>query len=71
MQTVRTTLNLPDVLIKKAQRAIGTSTKTQAIIIALSEAIQSRQMTGLVHDLAGTGGLFLTHAKLKKLRKRH
>lgn len=71
MQTARTTLNLPDVLIRKAKKAIGVRTKTQAIVIALTEAIQSRQMTDLVHDLAGTGGLFLTHAKLKKLRKRH
>ncbi len=40
---MRTTLDLPEKLIKEAQKAVGANTKTQAIVLALTEAIQKRK----------------------------
>lgn len=40
---MRTSLDIPESLLDEAREAAGTKTKTQAIILALSEFIQRRK----------------------------
>lgn len=40
---MRTSINLPFALIEEAQALIGAKTKTQAILLALTELIQRRK----------------------------
>jgi len=49
---VKTTLNLPESLVRKAQRILGCKTKTEAIVRAL-EAVERREK---LLQLAGTIG---------------
>lgn len=41
--SMRTSLDIPELLVKEAQTVIGAKTKTQAIILALTELIQRRK----------------------------
>ena len=40
---MRTSLDIPESLVEEAKQVIGAKTKTQAIILALSELIQRRK----------------------------
>jgi Arc/MetJ family transcription regulator len=49
---MKTTMNIPDDLIRKAMRATGSKTKTGAVIIALEEVIKRKKIAKIM-DLAG------------------
>lgn len=54
---MRTTLEIPDVLLTEAQKFVGANTKTQTIILALHEMVQkrkSRQLMELRGSMKGT-----------------
>lgn len=53
---MRTSLDLPEPLLTEAQQLIGAKTKTQAIILALTECIQRRKSRRVL-ELKGS----LTH----------
>lgn len=40
---MRTSLDIPDELVSEAKQVIGAKTKTQAIVLALTEMIQRRK----------------------------
>lgn len=50
---MRTSLDIPESLLDEAKEAAGAKTKTQAIILALSEFIQRRKSRRLL-ELKGT-----------------
>ena len=45
---MRTTLNLPDDLIRQAQKATGVRTKTEAIILGLKSLLRHKQAEALL-----------------------
>ena len=54
---MRTSLDIPESLVEEAKQVIGAKTKTQAIILALSELIQrrkSRKVLELKGSLVGS-----------------
>jgi hypothetical protein len=50
--SMRATLNIPDELVKEAQKVTGARTKTEAIVIALKEVVKKRRLDELI-ALAG------------------
>jgi len=40
---MRTSLDIPESLVEEAKQAVGAKTKTQAIVLALTEMIQRRK----------------------------
>jgi len=50
---MKSTYNIPDELIQEAMKSTHATTKTQAIIIALSELVQRRKSASIL-DLKGT-----------------
>lgn len=68
MHTVRTTLNLPVALIKEAKKWFGVDTKTEAIVLALKEAVRNKKLLKYATELGGCG-FCLDQASLKMLRK--
>jgi Arc/MetJ family transcription regulator len=46
--SMRATLNIPDELIKEAQEATGSKTKTEAIVIALKEVVRQKKVEELL-----------------------
>ena len=50
---MRTTLNLPQNLLKQAVEQLGAKTKTEAIIMALTESIQRRNSRRII-ELRGS-----------------
>ena len=50
---MKTTYNIPDKLIQEAMKSSNATTKTQAIVIALSELIQRRKSADIL-KLKGT-----------------
>ncbi len=63
---MRTTLNLPKDLLKRAQHALHAKTKTETIILGLKHVLQLEKTRGL---LAMRGNIPLT-LSLKKSRER-
>jgi len=63
---MRTTLNLPSDLVRKAQRAVRARTKTEVIILGLKSLLQQKKAEAL---LALRGKLPL-HLDLNKSRQR-
>ena len=49
---MKTTMNIPDELIRKAMKATGSKSKTGAVIIALEEVIKRKKIAKIM-DLAG------------------
>jgi Arc/MetJ family transcription regulator len=45
---MRVTLNIPDELVKEAQKATGAKTKREAIIIALKEVVRKKKIEELI-----------------------
>lgn len=63
---MRTSLNVPESLLEEARQVVGTKTKTQAIILALTELIQRRKSRRVL-ELKGS----LTHPyDYKSLRRK-
>ena len=62
---MRTSLNVPGTLVVEAQKLTGVKTKTQAIVLALTERIQRRKSRGIL-QLRGS----LAHAYDYKVSRR-
>jgi hypothetical protein len=45
---MRATLNIPDELVREAQKVTGARTKTEAIVIALKEYLRQRKLAELI-----------------------
>ena len=43
MLYMRTSIDIPEDLVEEARKVVGTKTKTQAIVLALTEFIQRRK----------------------------
>jgi Arc/MetJ family transcription regulator len=63
---MRTTINLPEELVKEARKLSGSKTKTQAVVWALEELIRTKRIE---HLLSMRGKLKL-NIDLKKSRGR-
>ena len=50
---MRTSLNIPKSLLEDARKAVSAKTKTQAVILALTEMIQRRKSKDIL-DLKGS-----------------
>lgn len=61
---MKTTLNLPESLVRKAQRILGCKTKTEAIVKAL-EAVERRDRLA---QLAGSIGDIRIDSRVLKMR---
>lgn len=63
---MRTTLNLPNDLIKKAQHILGTKTKTETILAGLYQILRTEK----IHGLLSLKGSLNLNIDLPKSRKR-
>ena len=61
---MRTTLDLPDGLLAKAQRACGATTKTMTVVMALQELVNARK----IEQLRALRGKVPLDVDLKALR---
>ena len=64
---MRTSMDIPSELLEEAKKIGGTKTKTQAVILALSEFIQRRKLKDLL-DLKGTMDSTYDYKSLRKKR---
>ena len=65
----RTTLDIDETLLEDAMKAIGAKTKTEAVELALQEAIRHRRRQQLMESL-GTYDLDIDLEELRRLRSR-
>jgi len=63
---MRTTLDIPEELIKEAQELTGFKSKTDIVILSLQELIRQRR----IDELKGLAGKVDLRIDLKKQRKR-
>lgn len=63
---MRTTLNLPEDLLRKAQNALHAKTKTETIIFGLQQILRREKIQGLL----AMRGRAPIHVDLDKSRKR-
>ena len=63
---MRTTINLPDELVKEARQLSGAKTKTQAVVWALEELIRIKR----IEHLLSLRGKIKLNIDLKKSRGR-
>ncbi len=66
---MRTSMNLPEKLLKEAVRLSGAPTQTQAVVMGLEALIRKKRLEGLL-KLKGSNALKLTQKDLKKMRGR-
>lgn len=64
---MRTSINIPEELLEEAQEMAQTATKTQAIILALTELIQRRRSKRLL-ELKGSMKDGVDYKKSRKKR---
>ena len=64
---MRTSLDIPDSLLEEAKQVLGTKTKTQAIILALTEMIQRRKSRKIL-ELKGSLTESYDYKTLRKKR---
>ncbi len=68
---MRTSFDIPETLVKEAIQVSGSKTKTQAIIVALTEMIQrkkSRRVLELKGSLKPSQGTFYDYKALRQKR---
>jgi Bacterial antitoxin of type II TA system, VapB len=64
---MRTSLNIPESLLEDAKRAVNAKTKTQAVILALTEMIQRRKSRAIL-ALKGTMRNDYDHKETRRKR---
>lgn len=69
MHIVRTTLNLPLSLIRKAQKYLSAKTKTEAIVRSLEDIVKRHDTLKLARSVVGQVPVDLSFQTLKNLRK--
>ena len=65
----KTTMNLPEELLKEAVQVSGAQTKTMAVILGLEELIRKKRLEGLL-KLKGSGKVHFSRSDLKQSRRR-
>ncbi|MBI4412477.1 MAG: type II toxin-antitoxin system VapB family antitoxin [Deltaproteobacteria bacterium] len=65
----RTSMNIPEDLLKEAVRASGATTRTMAVVMGLEELIRKKRLEKLL-QLKGLGALRLSQKKLAASRRR-
>lgn len=66
---MRTSMNIPQNLLKEAVKISGAPTQTRAVVMGLEELIRKKRLEALL-KLKGSGVLRLTQKDLKKMRGR-
>ncbi len=66
---MRTSMNIPNSLLKQAVKLSGVSTQTQAVVMGLEELIRKKRLEALL-KLRGSGALKLSRKDLAKMRGR-
>ncbi len=64
---MRTSFDIPEALIRAAQSAVGVKTKTQTIVLALTELVQHRESRKILELRGSLRGAF-DHKALRKKR---
>ena len=64
---MKTTVDIPDELLREAMELTGARTKREAIVTAVRDYTDRRKMAGLVRHL-GTCDALMTAAELEQLR---
>ena len=65
---MKTTIDIPEKVLQEAMKHSGSSTKREAVLIALEEFNRRRRMARLAENL-GTFEDFMSRDELQKLRK--
>lgn len=64
---MRTLIDIDSTILKEAMKITGTSTKKEAVKLALEELIKAKLRQKL-KEMAGSGAVSMSLAELKKLR---
>jgi len=65
---MKTTIDIPEKVLREAMRHSGSSTKREAVLLALEEFNRRRRMARLAENL-GTFDDFISRDELERLRK--
>jgi len=68
MDSMKTTIDIPEKELREAIRLTGAKTKREAVVIALSEFNRRRRLQKLV-DKFGTLDGFMTQEELRRMRE--
>lgn len=68
LNSMKTTIDIPEKELKDAMRFTGATTKRHAVVTALRDFNRRKRMAALTKHL-GTSDTFMTHAELMKLRR--
>jgi putative antitoxin of VapBC-like toxin-antitoxin system len=66
---MRTSMHIPETLLKEAMKVSGAPTQTQAVVMGLEELIRKKRLEALL-KLKGTDALKLNQEDLEKMRGR-
>lgn len=66
---MRTSMHIPESLLKEAVKVSGAPTQTQAVVMGLEELIRKKRLEALL-KLKGSGALKLSRKDLEKMRGR-
>lgn len=66
---MRTSMNIPEKLLKEAIKASGALTQTRAVVMGLEELIRKKKLNAIL-KLKGSGALRLTRKDLQRMRGR-
>jgi Arc/MetJ family transcription regulator len=65
---MKTTIDIPDSLLKEAMRNAKTAVKRDAVVTAIEDYNRRCRLQALV-DRLGTSDTFMSHAELMKMRE--
>ena len=65
--SMKTTIDIPEVILKDAMRFSGAATKREAVVTAMADYVQRRKMAALASHLGSCADL-MTPAELEQLR---
>jgi hypothetical protein len=66
---MRTSMHIPETLLKEAMKVSGAPTQTQAVLMGLEELIRKKRLEALL-TLKGSEALKLNQEDLEKMRGR-
>lgn len=67
---MRTTLDIPEALVEEARQALGFKSKTDTVVLALTELVRRRRLDQL-RDLLGHVHLEIDLPKTRRRPRRH
>lgn len=65
---MKTTIDIPEEVLKEAMRRTGAKTKREAVLTAVADYNRRKRLAGLVEQF-GTLDDFMTQEELKRLRR--